>query len=155
MLKGRAWISAHVPHAGEMCLLDEVMFWNADRVRCRSAAHRVASHPLRAHGRLGAACGIEFAAQAMALHGALVAADSWTATGIGFLASVRELTMHVARLDDLEHDLVATADRLGGDLATALYQFTLSAGDRRLLAGRATVILAQADTAPSPLGASR
>ena len=28
-------------------------------------------HPLRAHGRLGVACGVELAAQAMAVHGAL------------------------------------------------------------------------------------
>ena len=69
-----AWIAAHIPHHGRMCLLDEVL---SVGVRSESpaaaAAHRAADHPLRAHGRLGAACGIEFAAQAMAVHGALVA----------------------------------------------------------------------------------
>ena len=59
-----------------MCLLDEVLSWDATRIRCRSNTHRTADNPLRAHGRLGAACGIEYAAQAMAVHGALVAASA-------------------------------------------------------------------------------
>src|SRR5262250_1492609 len=70
-----AWIEQHIPHKGRMCLLDEVLSWDAARIRCRSGSHRAADNPLRAHGRLGAACGIEYAAQAMAVHGALVAAS--------------------------------------------------------------------------------
>jgi predicted hotdog family 3-hydroxylacyl-ACP dehydratase len=59
-----------------MCLLDDVLSWDASRIRCRSASHRTPDNPLRAHGRLGAACGIEYAAQAMAVHGALVGASA-------------------------------------------------------------------------------
>src|SRR2546430_15076222 len=70
----RQWIEQHIPHKGRMCLLDEVLSWDAARIRCRSATHRSPDNPLRLHGRLGAACGIEYAAQAMAVHGALVAA---------------------------------------------------------------------------------
>ena len=54
----------------------EVLSWDATRIRCRSATHRSPDNPLRLHGRLGAACGIEYAAQAMAVHGALVAASA-------------------------------------------------------------------------------
>jgi predicted hotdog family 3-hydroxylacyl-ACP dehydratase len=67
----RAWIERHIPHQGRMCLLDEVLEWSTEQIRCRSATHRDAHHPLRAHGRLGIACGIEYAAQAMAVHGVL------------------------------------------------------------------------------------
>src|SRR5712691_8494272 len=112
-----------------MCLLDEVLEWDAVRIRCRSATHRAASNPLRAHGRLGAACGIEYAAQAMAIHGALIASDTKAADGtvmpsisgtnsprvVGYLATVRNVTLHVARLDDIETDLVATAELVTGD----------------------------------------
>src|SRR5271156_1476932 len=97
-----------------MCLLDEVLSWDATRIRCRSASHRTGDNPLRSHGRLGAACGIEYAAQAMAVHGALVSASAPLAsvletqirgsirgTRIGYLASVRNVTFQVARLDDL------------------------------------------------------
>ena len=77
-----AWIEQHIPHKGRMCLLDAVLSWDATRIRCRSASHRTPDNPLRAHGRLGAACGIEYAAQAMAVHGALVAASAPLASTI-------------------------------------------------------------------------
>ena len=69
----RAWIASHIPHQGSMCLLDYVEAWDRERIRCRASSHRAADNPLRAYGRLGAACGIEYAAQAMAVHGALLA----------------------------------------------------------------------------------
>ena len=83
MQLNRAWIEAHIPHQGRMCLLDEVLRWGPDRISCLSCGHRAADHPLRAHDRLGAACGIELAAQAMAVHGALSAA----ALGLGKLTA--------------------------------------------------------------------
>src|SRR2546430_8967757 len=78
----RQWIEQHIPHKGRMCLLDEVLSWDAARIRCRSATHRSPDNPLRLHGRLGAACGIEYAAQAMAVHGALVAASAALASTV-------------------------------------------------------------------------
>jgi predicted hotdog family 3-hydroxylacyl-ACP dehydratase len=57
-----------------MCLLDEVIGWDAERITCTSSSHRSVDNPLRARGRLGIACGIEYAAQAMAVHAALIAA---------------------------------------------------------------------------------
>ena len=67
----RGWIEAHIPHQGRMCLLDEVRAWDQAGVECASRTHRAPDHPLRAHGRLGSACLLEYAAQAMAVHGAL------------------------------------------------------------------------------------
>jgi predicted hotdog family 3-hydroxylacyl-ACP dehydratase len=28
-----AWIAAHIPHSGSMCLLDQVVEWDAERIR--------------------------------------------------------------------------------------------------------------------------
>ena len=138
MQLNRTWIEAHIPHQGRMCLLDEVVDWSPQRISCRSGAHRAADNPLRAHGRLGVACAIEFAAQAMAVHGALIAsAQSGSAqsgaalTGgapdakppAGVLASVRGVRLHVARLDDVESDLICDALRVAGDQGTILYEF--------------------------------
>ena len=148
----RAWIEQHIPHKGRMCLLDEVLSWDAARIRCRSATHRSADNPLRLHGRLGAACGIEYAAQAMAVHGALVAASAPLAStvatsvrgsigsSVGYLASVRNVSLCVGRLDDLEADLIAAAERLTGDGRTVLYEFSVSSGRRLLLSGRAGIV---------------
>jgi predicted hotdog family 3-hydroxylacyl-ACP dehydratase len=140
----RAWIESRIPHRGRMCLLDEVIAWSAERVSCRSSTHREADNPLRAYGRLGIACGIEYAAQAMAVHGALVApASSSTAQGspmAGFLAAVRGVRFHSLRLDDVQGDLICDAVRMAGDATTALYEFELRSDAALLLRGRATVV---------------
>ena len=135
-----AWLLAHQPHQGSMCLLDAVTAWDAQRIRCTASSHRHADNPLRAHDRLGAACGIEYAAQAMAAHGALLAAAD-SAPRAGYLASVRGVELQVARLDDIAADLEVEAERLSGDDTTLLYGFRVSAAGRELLSGRAAVIL--------------
>jgi len=136
----RDWLLAHIPHQGSMCLLDQVDAWGSERIRCTASSHRAADNPLRAHGRLGVACGIEYAAQAMAAHGGLLAATD-TSPRAGYLTSVRGVELHVARLDDIEADLSVAAERLSGDDNIVLYGFSVSAGERVLLNGRAIVVL--------------
>lgn len=136
----RGWIESHIPHQGRMCLLDEVLDWDATRIQCRSASHRAPDNPLRAEGRLGAACGIEYAAQAMAVHGALIASTSGQPPAHGYLASVRRVTLYVAQLDAIVADLVATGERLAGDAGSVMYEFSVSGGGRVLLSGRATIV---------------
>lgn len=135
-----AWLLAHLPHQGNMCLLDAVTDWDALRIRCTASSHHHADNPLRAHDRLGAACGIEYAAQAMAAHGALLAAAD-SAPHAGYLASVRGVELHATRLDDIAADLEIEAERLSGDDNTILYGFRVSAAGRVLLNGRAAVVL--------------
>lgn len=143
---GHEGIASRIPHQGGMCLLGSVTAWDADRIRCEADSHRAQSHPLRAHGRLGAACGVEYAAQAMAVHGALVAEEALAGGGaaapkIGYLASIRGLTLYVGRLDDLDGVLTIDAERLSGDDKTLLYGFSLHAGPALLMSGRAVVVL--------------
>ncbi len=138
-------IARRIPHQGSMCLLERVSAWDTQQIRCEASSHRDSNNPLRAHGQLGAACGIEYAAQAMAVHGALLAESGAGAASqgptLGYLASVRGVTLHVDRLDDLSDALSIHAERLSGDSTTILYRFTVHAGRRLLLSGRAAVIL--------------
>jgi predicted hotdog family 3-hydroxylacyl-ACP dehydratase len=150
----REWIERHLPHQGSMCLLDEVQAWDASWIECRSATHRALDNPLRAYGRLGSACGIEYAAQAMALHGALVSAPSSAAPVPGYLAGVRNVMLYVARIDDVEADIVARAELVASYQGAVSYSFTVRAGDRVLLTGRATIVLDPAALKPSPVRAS-
>ncbi len=137
---GREQILTMIPHAGAMCLLDEVLRWDALSVRCLSRRYRDADNPLRrANGTLGAACGIEIAAQAMAVHGGLTAAAA--APAGGYLVSLRDVRLTTARLDATDGDLLVDAERLLGDAKTALYRFSLAVHGTELLCGRATVIL--------------
>ena len=140
-------IASRIPHQGSMCLLDSVTAWDSSRISCEATSHRGGNNPLRAYGRLGASCGVEYAAQAMAVHGALVAeaqvsaGEACPAPKIGYLASIRGLTLHVERLDDLNSVLTIRAERLSGDENTLLYSFSLQAGPALLLSGRAVVVL--------------
>ncbi len=134
------WLLAHIPHQGSMSLLDCIEAWDSERIRCTASSHRAPDNPLRAHARLGSACGIEYAAQAMAAHGGLLAAVD-TPPRAGYLASVRGVELHVPRLDDISADLDVEAQRLSGDDNTVLYGFSVSAAGRLLLSGRAVVVL--------------
>lgn len=144
---GHDAIARLIPHQGRMCLLDSVLHWDDQHICCQSDSHRAIDHPLRAHGRLGAACGVEYAAQAMALHGALVAQAAASGHGVdaaaraGYLASMRSVVLHVHRLDTIAAPLRVHAERITGDANTVLYSFTLSAGTQTLLGGRAAVVL--------------
>ena len=123
-----------------MCLLDSVLDWDADFIRCEATSHRSADNPLRAHGRLAAVCGVEYAAQAMAVHGAVLQQDAQRPR-TGSLASVRKLVLEVERLDDIDGPLAIEAHRVSGEGANVLYTFEVSSGGKRLLSGRAAVIL--------------
>lgn len=140
-------IARRIPHQGDMCLLATVTAWDGDRITCQASSHQTAANPLRAQGRLGAACGVEYAAQAMAVHGALIAesmVDGFDADAVpraGYLASIRSVSLHVDRLDTVAAPLLVSAERITGDNNTVLYSFAVMAGDTALLSGRAVVVL--------------
>ena len=141
----RAGIAARIPHHGRMALLDALAGWSADAIHCTAVGQADPAHPLRTASGLLAPCAIEYAAQAMALHGALVAEAAGGAAvppSPGFLASVRGVRLAVARLDDVKGTLQVRAERLAGDARQVLYRFEVADdGGRRLVDGRATVVL--------------
>jgi predicted hotdog family 3-hydroxylacyl-ACP dehydratase len=140
MLIDRDAIANRIPHAGHMCLLHGVVEWDATTIRCIARSHRDADNPLRSRDRLHALCGVEYAAQAMALHGGLCGAAGQRARG-GYLASVRDLVCHVERLDTFSGDLAIDAEKLLGDEHRVIYQFSVSSEGTELLGGRAAVVL--------------
>lgn len=143
----REWIAARIPHSGSMCLLDAVVAWDAERIRCTATSHLSSDNPLRSKGRLASVCGIEYAAQAMATHGALLGANDGERPRVGMLTSVRGVQTHIDRLDTLDAPLDIEAERMGGDDNTVLYRFTVHCAGRVLLNGRAAVILDAAQAA--------
>ena len=138
-----AWIAARIPHAGSMCLLDSVKSWDAQHIVCVASNHCSADNPLRANDRLGSVVGIEYAAQTMAVHGALLAGkDDNSKPPAGFLAIVRDVSWHVDRLDNQPDALAVMATRISGDDTTILYNFDIHCRDTLLMSGRAAVMLA-------------
>jgi predicted hotdog family 3-hydroxylacyl-ACP dehydratase len=142
VLIGKLEIRARVPHAGTMCLLDGVLSWDERSIVCTTGSHRLRDNPLRRNGRLHAICGVEYAAQALALHGGL-ASDAQARPRVGYLASLREVVCRVAYLDAIEGDLLVEAERLVNEGSRVIYRFTLSGQGGELMSGRAAVVLEQ------------
>ena len=164
----RDGIAALIPHSGAMCLLARLEAWDRQRIVCVATNHRDADHPLRTRSGLLAPCAIEYAAQAMALHGTLIGQAAGTPATPGYLASARGVRLHVLRLDDLaleglvaavaaaaadaadvadrcagraRDELRIEATRQAGDARQILYAFTVSHAGRPIADGRAAVVL--------------
>jgi len=140
MLADKATIARVIPHTGSMCLLDGVLECDSHRIRCISGTHRDTNNPMRSVNELSGICGIEYAAQAMAIHGVLCGQIEQK-PGAGYLVSLRDVRCNAMRLDTLHDDLIIDAEKLMGNEALVIYQFTLYAGENEIMSGRATVAL--------------
>jgi predicted hotdog family 3-hydroxylacyl-ACP dehydratase len=130
-----------VPQQGAMCLLEEVLQWDATSIACRATSHRSASNPLRTADGLAAVAGVEYAAQAVAVHGNLTSEDS-RGPQLGYLAALRDVICSVERLDIENGDLVVRANQVAAESGRLLYDFRVESGGRELLRGRLSVVLA-------------
>ncbi|MSP98326.1 MAG: 3-hydroxylacyl-ACP dehydratase [Betaproteobacteria bacterium] len=131
-------IATLVPQQGAMCLLDEILSFDERSIVCRTASHRSPDNPLRCDGRLSAITGIEYGAQAMAVHGALQSAG--VAQG-GMLAGTRAVRCHARYLDDENGPLTVRAERLVVDGRRLLYAFVVEGAKSELVSGRIAVVL--------------
>ncbi len=134
-----------VPHSGAMCLLHEVAEWDEDQILCLATSHHDPANPLRHEGRLPALCAIEYAAQAMAVHGGLTARKHQGKPRVGFLGSVRDVKLFADYLDDIAAPLEVRAIRQMADASHSLYELRVSAAGRELMTGRAAVFLQSED----------
>jgi predicted hotdog family 3-hydroxylacyl-ACP dehydratase len=141
-----------VPHAGLMCLLEDVLHWDDTHVLLGTRTHQHADHPLRRSGRLDAVHLCEYGAQAMAVHGGLLARRDGGRALPGMLVSLRDVTLAGVDLATLPGPLRIGAERLHGDATGWQYAFQAWHGTQLLAKGRAAVVL-RAAGAPQP-GAS-
>lgn len=137
----REGIAARIPHQGDMCLLDAVRHWSSEAIECESWLKGLDTHPLRSGGALSAVHAIEYAAQAMAVHGALIAGFD-AAPQAGYLASVRSVNLHAEVIGAGDAPLRVRAERLSGDERNVLYGFRVESAQGACIAeGRAAVVL--------------
>lgn len=129
-----------IPHSDDMCLLDEVISWNKQKIHCLSNTHLDIHNPMRADNTLSAICAIEYAAQAMAIHGGLTAMAGKRPKA-GYLASVRDIHCTRLRIDDLAGEMNIYAEQIMGDEMRVIYQFNLTIDALEIISGRATVVL--------------
>jgi predicted hotdog family 3-hydroxylacyl-ACP dehydratase len=144
LLMNKTEIADLIPHAGAMCLLDGVVSWDETTIGCLASSHRAVDNPLAVEGRLHVVCGVEYASQAMAVHGGLV--RNLRRPAAGYLANLRNVTCSVERLDVLKGDLLVTAELLIADAARVIYHFDLTCDDRPVLSGQAAVVIDARET---------
>jgi predicted hotdog family 3-hydroxylacyl-ACP dehydratase len=134
-----------IPHQGTMCLLDTVERWDDTSIMCTTASHRGATNPLRRDNQLEAICGLEYAAQAMAVHVGLLQKGKERRLAVGYLGAVKNLMIRASRLDNVKGDLTVQATRLVGEVGSFIYAFRVSAERQELLDGRASIFLKYLD----------
>ncbi|NUO74545.1 MAG: phosphotransferase [Lysobacter sp.] len=140
-MRRREDIAALIPHQGLMCLWEEVLEWDADSIALRSHGHRDPAHPLRSDGRLRAVHLCEYGAQAMAVHGGLLAQAAGEAARPGLLVALRGVELHLARIDGLPGAIEARARKLIDAGDSWQYEFALHHQGMLLASGRAAVML--------------
>jgi predicted hotdog family 3-hydroxylacyl-ACP dehydratase len=136
-------IDTLLPHTGRMRLIDRIVSYDEQRIVCESDSHRVADHPLADDGVLSILCGLEYGAQAMAIHGGLLAAaqPKRTRARHGYLVAASDLRWFVARLDQCAAPLTIEAvSEFRSDNQVA-YRFEIRAAATTLLTGSASVLL--------------
>jgi len=147
---GRETVCDLIPHGGLMCLLDEVESWDETHILCLAHSHRSLDNPLRDERGLAAIHGVEYGAQAMAVHGALLARRDGRRLGAGYLAALREVQLRARRLDTVSGALRVSAHRLLADGGNLMYQIKVADAASSLLEARVTVVDLSHKT---PLGA--
>ena len=129
-----------IPHSFDMCLLDRVEFWDSDKIICLSTSHLLETNPLRRKESLSSVHLLEYAAQAMAVHGGLHNREQGLHMTEGYLAALRDVKINLCELDNLQTELRIEANKLLSQGGHMIYAFTVSTEGTALVTGRATVV---------------
>ena len=133
----RQTIEERLPHSGNMCLLNRIIAANEQSLTAEAISHLDASNPLIVNGRISAINGVEYAAQAMAIHGSLRSGKSHA----GYIATVRNIELNQEFLPQKQGVLLIQVEQLMNDDNGFSYQFQIHCQDQLILSGRITVFL--------------
>lgn len=144
----RADIAARIPHSGRMCLLERVLEWDTQHILCSAANHHDMDHPLREAGGLPVWAGIEYAAQAAAVHGALLQDTGQPRPAV--LGKTRNVRPGCEWLDRIASALTLRATALHRDPAGGIYAFEAHGDGALLLQGQFTIVFTGGVPAVAP-----
>lgn len=129
-----------IPHSDDMCLLDNVEFWDEDKIICHSNSHHLQKNPLRRNDSLSSVHVLEYAAQAMAVHGGLEDREKGKQMTEGYLAALRDVKLNLCELNLLKSELRIEANKIMSQGGNMIYSFNVSSEDINIASGRATVV---------------
>ena len=134
-------IASLVPHQGLMCLIDQIIDHSPETIRCRAQVNHN-NHPLAQNGEIPSMVAIEYAAQACAIHGALI--DNAGQSKPGFLVKITNTELETQALSIDDGPLTIFAQRLGSTDQGCLYKFKVNTSLRCLAQG--SLMIAFTDT---------
>ena len=113
-----------IPHSGSMCLIDCLEHWDEDRVVCITNSHLDKDNPLKNGDLLPNSALIEYGAQAMAIHGALLAKELNEKMHEGYLAALRNIRFaNNIKINSIKSELIITATRKLASQGNMIYDF--------------------------------
>ncbi|MES2942423.1 MAG: hypothetical protein V4772_06095 [Pseudomonadota bacterium] len=121
-----------LPHKGAMCFLDAVTDWDDENICCSATAPGT-EHPLMRSGRVSAFVAIEYAAQATALHGALL--DAASSPQAGMLATLRDVDLHRMWFPVSDDALTIHAKLLSRTAGGCSYSFKVASARQPIASG--------------------
>jgi predicted hotdog family 3-hydroxylacyl-ACP dehydratase len=136
-------LAALIPHQGGMCLLEAVVDHDEQTISLTTTTHRSPDNPLLVAGRLRAVNLCEYGAQAMAVHGALLAQAKGLKAPPGMLVALRSVTFTCDYVEGLPGELHVQARCLQATPSSQQYEFTISHQGMTIASGRAAVLLGQ------------
>jgi len=129
-----------LPHTGTMCLLDSVDSWDSQHIVCHTRSHLKKDNPLRNTDELPMISLMEYGAQAMGVHGCLLAQTTGVSLQEGYLAALRDVKLAQGDLSKIEQTLLIRAEKIHADNTGMIYSLSMHAGDVLLASGRATAV---------------
>jgi predicted hotdog family 3-hydroxylacyl-ACP dehydratase len=131
-----------IPHSGAMRLLDSVLFWDDRSIVCSATSHADPENPLRDNGALSSVHALEYAAQAIAVHGSLTTRDDQNAKlRLVYVATFRGVEMQPGVLDQGEGGALSiSATRVAALPGGWNYEFSVASQDLVLARGKTVVV---------------
>jgi predicted hotdog family 3-hydroxylacyl-ACP dehydratase len=130
-----------IPHSGKMCLIDSINKWDSESIICTTKTHQNQDNPLLFNGILPVSALIEYGAQAMAIHGALIAKESKEKMQEGYLAALKDVIFfNDFEINNISSSLIIEATRKFASQGNMIYEFLITSEGDSLISGRATVV---------------
>jgi|HubBroStandDraft_1064217.scaffolds.fasta_scaffold122784_2 predicted hotdog family 3-hydroxylacyl-ACP dehydratase len=136
-------IYARIPHSGAMRLLDAVLSWDDQSIVCSASSHVDPANPLRDNGVISSVHALEYAAQAMAVHGSLLAPDDRNARlELVYVATFRGVEIHPGALDERENAILNIVAKRVASLPNGWnYEFSVASEEVVLARGKTVVVV--------------
>ena len=130
-----------IPHSGKMCLIDSIDKWDEESIVCITSTHLKSDNPLLSKGILPVSALIEYGAQAMAIHGAIITKESGDKMQEGYLAALKDVVFFTnLDISNISSSLIIKATRKFASQGNMIYEFLITSAGEKLISGRATVI---------------